>query len=82
MADSKIKNKIRSILSKISKVNNFKDGEDILQAGIVDSLGAITLIYKLEEGFKIKIGQDEIKRENINTVSNIAAFIKRKVSDY
>ena len=49
-----------------------------LQSGIIDSTGILELITYLEETYGIKIQDDELVPENLDSVVNVAAFVARK----
>lgn len=69
-------------------VDNFLFGDDsslkeessFLQEHIVDSTGILEIITFLEEEFCIKINDDELLPENLDSLKNIDAFLKRKLS--
>jgi acyl carrier protein len=52
----------------------------LLDQGIVDSTGILELIHYLEEHFGIKVQDDELLPENLDTIGNICAFLERKLS--
>ena len=55
------------------------DSDDsFLEKGILDSTGILEVIYFLEDAFGIKIRDDEMIPENLDSVNNIVAFIARK----
>jgi len=62
----------------------FGDGSDLqshtsfLENGIIDSTGILELIAFLEATFRIKIEDTELVPENLDSLDNIAAFLKRK----
>ncbi|RJP92376.1 MAG: acyl carrier protein [Desulfobacteraceae bacterium] len=62
----------------------FGDGSDLqnhtsfLENGIIDSTGILELIAFLEATFGIKIEDTELVPENLDSLDNIAAFLKRK----
>ena len=59
------------------------DNDSLLEKGIIDSTGVLELILYLEEQFGIKIDDEEVIPENLDSVSNIETFIRGKngVSD-
>ena len=59
--------------------NNFNQETSLFEAGIIDSTGVLELILFLEESFSIEIKDEEIVPENLNSVSNIARFMKTKM---
>jgi acyl carrier protein len=57
-----------------------QDGDSLLERGILDSTGVLELVAFLEEEFGASIGDDELVPENLDSVSNILAFLERKVA--
>jgi acyl carrier protein len=55
-----------------------QDSESMLDKGIIDSVGALEIIQFLEESFKIKVKDDEMLPENLDSVDNVVAFVERK----
>lgn len=51
----------------------------LLEAGIIDSNGVLELVDFLESGFAIRISDDELLPENLNSISNIVHFLDRKL---
>ena len=60
--------------------SSLKDDSSFLQEHIVDSTGILEIINFLEEEFSIKINDDELLPENLDSLNNIDAFVKRKLS--
>lgn len=68
-------------------VDNFLFGDgatlnkdtSFLQERIVDSTGILEIITFLEDEFSIKIEDDELLPENLDSLDNIDAFLKRKL---
>ncbi len=68
-------------------VDNFLFGDgarlekdtSFLNEGIIDSTGILELIMFLEEEFDIKIEDQDLTPENLDSLSNISAFIQSKV---
>jgi acyl carrier protein len=52
----------------------------LLEQGIVDSTGILELIHFLEEHYGIKVQDDELLPENLDTIGNICAFLERKLA--
>lgn len=60
--------------------SSLKEDSSFLQEHIVDSTGILEIITFLEEEFCIKINDDELLPENLDSLKNIDAFLKRKLS--
>ncbi len=65
------------IAGRSSKVNLTPD-VSLLESGIMDSTGILELVLFLEEQFSIKIEDEEIVPENLDSINNIAAFLSKK----
>ena len=50
----------------------------IIEAGLIDSLGLFRLIAFLEDEFRVKIEPNEVLIENFGTINAIAALVRRK----
>lgn len=59
---------------------SLKNDSSFLQERIVDSTGILEIITFLEEQFSIKIEDDELLPENLDSLNNIDAFLKRKMA--
>ena len=51
------------------------DEDDLIDSGVVDSLGIFQLIAFLEERFGVKIGDEEITPENFGTIAAIDRLV-------
>lgn len=60
--------------------SSLKEDSSFLQEHIVDSTGILEIITFLEEEFSIKINDDELLPENLDSLNNIDNFLKRKLS--
>jgi acyl carrier protein len=56
------------------------DAESLLTKGVIDSVGALEITQFIEETFNIKVREDEMLPENLDSVDNIVAFVQRKQS--
>jgi acyl carrier protein len=50
----------------------------LIEAGVIDSTGVLELVGFLEDKFDIRIRDDELVPENLDTIDNIVAFVDRK----
>ena len=56
-------------------LSSLGDEDDLIDSGVVDSLGIFQLIAFLEERFGIKIGDEEISPENFGTIAAIDRLV-------
>lgn len=54
------------------------DSASFLDAGIIDSTGILELIAFIEGAFNLKIHDEELIPENLDSIANLQAFISRK----
>lgn len=57
------------------------DDSSFLDNGYVDSTGMLEVIGFLEETYGISIADDEMVPENLDSLSNIGAYVTRKTQD-
>lgn len=53
--------------------------DSLFEQGIVDSSGMLEVILFLEEQFGVEMQDEEMVPENLDSVSNIARFVRSKV---
>ena len=51
-----------------------------LEQGIIDSTGVLELVEWLEETFAMKVEDEELIPENLDSVNRLAQFIARKTA--
>ena len=52
--------------------------DSFLEQGILDSTGILEVIMFLEEEFDVKVQDEEMIPENLDSVLNLVNFVKRK----
>ena len=57
---------------------NHTDDASLLQEGIIDSLGVVELVEFVQKRFGVKVDQQEVTPDNFDSVSKLAAFVRRK----
>jgi acyl carrier protein len=50
----------------------------LIEAGLIDSTGVLELVGYLEERFDIRIANEELLPENLDSIENIVGFVERK----
>jgi acyl carrier protein len=59
------------------EVGTVSDSESLLEAGIVDSLGVLSLVAFIEEQYSVQVSEDEMVPENFDSIEAMAAFVMR-----
>lgn len=54
------------------------EGDSFLEKGIIDSTGVLELVEWLEETFEIKVEDEELIPENLDSIANLANYIQKK----
>lgn len=58
--------------------SDLDDTISFLSSGIIDSTGILELISFLEETFDLKVLDDELVPENLDSIANLLVFITKK----
>jgi acyl carrier protein len=82
--EKRIRDTIRAYLA-----NNFlldsnwqlDDSDSLLDAGVLDSTGAMELVAFLGDAFSIDIADEDITADNLDSVDRICCFLVRKATD-
>jgi len=59
--------------------DDLKDGDSFMERHIIDSTGFIELITFLEQSFGIRIEDEEMIPENLDSLNSIEQFISHKL---
>jgi acyl carrier protein len=54
------------------------DSDSLLDKGIIDSTGVLELVGYIEENYGIKIEDEELVPENLDSVNNLVKYIQKK----
>ncbi len=57
---------------------DFQDTDSLRDKGIIDSTGVLGLVAFLEKEFDLRVEDDEIIPDNLDTVEYICEFLQRK----
>ena len=61
--------------------DSLKDDSSFLEDGVIDSTGVLELVGFLEENYEIKVEDEELIPENLDSIKNICAYLETKMSD-
>lgn len=76
----KIKRFITQTFLRGGKTNpGLQNDASFLEKGIVDSTGVLELVAFLEETFKVKVEDEELIPENLDSVNNLVRFVSGKL---
>ena len=72
--------KILSILAKVNEEIVTYNGDNLFNAGILDSLQAVEIISALEDNLDIDVDAEYVIEDNLKTKEAIIAMVKRIMS--
>jgi acyl carrier protein len=61
--------------------DGLKDNTSFLEEGIIDSTGVLELVTFLEEEFNIKVADEDLVPENLDSINNVSAYLQRKLEN-
>ena len=82
MEEIKIKLKVRNFVVEnflFGDANGLADDTSFLEAGILDSTGVMEVVAFLEQQFNVRVDDDELTPENLDSIASIGAFVSRKL---
>ncbi len=60
--------------------NQLEESSSFLEEGIIDSTGILELVTFIEEKYNVKIEDDELLPENLDSLKNVSAFLHNKIT--
>lgn len=54
------------------------NADSFMGKGILDSTGIMEVIFYIEEEFGIEISEEEMVPDNLDSINNLLAFLKKK----
>jgi len=79
-----IKPKIKKFIVNnflMGKAENLTDDTSFMEEGIIDSTGVVELVEFAQDEFGIKIEDEELMPDNLDSINNIEKFIKSKTAN-
>ena len=58
--------------------DHLKDADSFMETHVVDSTGFLELVTFIEETYKFSVADDEMVPENLDSLDNIDAYVRRK----
>jgi acyl carrier protein len=79
---AQVKDQIREYITeefaKTKGIDHVSDDEILTKNGIIDSMGIFRLVSFLEETFKVRIGDEEITHEHLESIDAIEKLVVAK----
>jgi len=59
--------------------NQLDNDQSFLESGIIDSTGILELVSFIEEHYEVKIEDEELIPDHLDSVNNVVKFINKKL---
>jgi acyl carrier protein len=59
-------------------IDDIRDDSSFLERNLLDSTGVLELVGFIEDHFEVKVADDEIIPENLDSIELVASYIARK----
>jgi acyl carrier protein len=59
--------------------DGLEEDTSFLEAGILDSTGVMEVVAFLESRFGVRVDDEELTPENLDSIASIGAFVSRKL---
>lgn len=71
--------KVLDIFEEVTGTDEIREDLDLdlFEAGLLDSLGIIEVLLKIEEIFGIKLQPTDLERQDMATANNLASFLEK-----
>jgi acyl carrier protein len=63
----------------LARRRNIADQDNLLETGVIDSLGVLELVTFLQEEFSLAVEDDELTPENFQSIQSIAQFVEQRL---
>lgn len=60
--------------------SELNDDDSFMEKSIIDSTGILEVIFLLEEEFSVKVENEDMIPDNLDSVNKIVSFVERKQS--
>ena len=77
----KLRGFIRDNFLVFSDVKDLGDADSFIDNGVIDSTGVLELLEFIEESFTIKVNDEEIIPDNLDSIDSLTSFIEGKLAD-
>jgi len=78
-----VKGKLRKFISErflpFSQTASFEDSDSFMDKGIIDSTGVLELLEFIEEKFRIKVEDEDVIPDNLDSLEKLTHYIGRKL---
>ncbi|MGE3507312.1 MAG: acyl carrier protein [Vicinamibacterales bacterium] len=58
--------------------NGLTSEQSLLSTGVMDSTGVLELVAFIEQTYQVKVADQELVPENLDSIDQVARFVRRK----
>lgn len=83
MREQEIKQKLKTFIKDnflLGNDSNLNDDDSFMGKGIVDSTGILEVVSFVEAIFNLRVEDQELMPENLDSINNLLNFIKAKLT--
>ena len=83
MTETDIRAKLREFMKNNFLLGNdvdLKDDDSFMNKGIVDSTGILEVVSFVEETFSIKIPDEDLLPENLDSINNLLKYVTARIT--
>jgi len=74
--------RVRAFLAEtFAAPEDLDPGQSLLEGGLIDSFGVLTLVTWIEETWEVVVDDDEVIPENLDGIARLVDFIEHKTAD-
>ena len=77
----KLRNFILKELCQDGNIKSLQDDEQLIEKGIIDSVGIVSLLAYLDENFGILLSEEELSPKNFATLQSICDLVAKKLQE-
>lgn len=63
----------------LARRRSLRENDNLLESGVIDSLGVLEIVTFLNEEFSLAIEDDDLTPENFQSIQSIAAFVEQRL---
>jgi D-alanine--poly(phosphoribitol) ligase subunit 2 len=67
--------RVRLLIQDVLSVDVADGDTDLIESGLIDSLGLVTMIVEIEQEFRVELPLDDLDVDRFRSVNRIAEFL-------
>jgi len=57
------------------------EGDNLLENGIIDSMGLLTIISHIEDTFNLRVREEDVVMENFGSIAALNSYVNRSLEE-